>query len=376
MKEVMEKMIDWQRIWNDDGNTGWYSPVKIVAYFLSFYYRLIINFRNWLYDHKIFKETVLRCPVISVGNITVGGTGKTPCVILLAQMLQENGFKPAILSRGYGGKSIHPVNIVSNGNKILLDSKTAGDEPFLIAQALKGIPVITGAKRIITGKIAIDKFEADVLICDDAMQHRQIFRDINLVLLDNQSLRGNNHILPRGRLREPIAGLSRASAFVLTRTNEGQQTNNTIEKLIQNENIPIFMSIHKPKDMVKGDYSSQWPISELLGKNICAFCGIAKPDSFKKTLLAAGAQVLLFDIFPDHHRYNKNELEKIKTRFIDCRADYLVTTEKDAVRIQSDPEFLKIISVLRVEMEIKPSAQSFEKFIMEQIKFSQGKQKG
>ena len=376
MKEVMEKMIDWQRIWNDDGNTGWYSPVKIVAYFLSFYYRLIINFRNWLYDHKIFKETVLPCPVISVGNITVGGTGKTPCVILLAQMLQENGFKPAILSRGYGGKSIHPVNIVSNGNKILLDSKTAGDEPFLIAQALKGIPVITGAKRIVTGKIAIDKFEADVLICDDAMQHRQIFRDINLVLLDNQSLRGNNHILPRGRLREPIAGLSRASAFVLTRTNEGQQTNNTIEKLIQNENIPIFMSIHKPKDMVKGDYSAQWPISILAEKKVCAFCGIAKPDSFKKTLLAAGAQVLLFDIFPDHHRYNKNELEKIKTRFIDCRADYLVTTEKDAVRIQSDPEFLKIISVLRVEMEIKPSAQSFEKFIMEQIKFSQGKQKG
>jgi len=372
----MRKMIDWQRIWDDDGITGWYSPVKIIAYVISFFYRLIINFRNWLYDHKILKEITLPCPVISVGNITVGGTGKTPCVIMLAQMLQESGFKPAILSRGYGGKSIHPVNIVSNGNKILLDSKTAGDEPFLIAQALKGIPVITGAKRIITGKIAIDKFEADVLICDDAMQHRQIFRDINLVLLDNQSLRGNNHILPRGRLREPIAGLSRASTFVLTRTNEGQQTNNTIEKLIQNENIPIFMSIHKPKDMVKGDYSSQWPISELLGKNICAFCGIAKPDSFKKTLLAAGAQVLLFDIFPDHHRYNKNELEKIKTRFIDCRADYLVTTEKDAVRIQSDPEFLKIISVLRVEMEIKPSAQSFEKFIMEQIKFSQGKQKG
>ena len=376
MKEVMEKMIDWQRIWNDDGNTGWYSPVKIVAYFLSFYYRLIINFRNWLYDHKILKETVLPCPVISVGNITVGGTGKTPCVILLAQMLQENGFKPAILSRGYGGKSIHPVNIVSNGNKILLDSKTAGDEPFLMAQALKGIPVITGAKRIVTGKTAIDKFEADVLICDDAMQHRQIFRDINLVLLDNQSLRGNHHILPRGMLREPIAGLSRASAFVLTRTNEGQQTNNTIEKLVQNEHIPVFMSIHKPKDMVKGDYSAQWPISELLGKNIYAFCGIAKPDSLKKTLLAVGAKVLSFDIFPDHHRYNKNELEKIKTRFIDCGADFLVTTEKDGVRLQNDPEFLKILSVLRVEMEIKPSAQPFEKFIMEQIKFSQGKQKG
>ena len=160
------------------------------------------------------------CPVISVGNITVGGTGKTPCVIMLAQMLQENGFKPAILSRGYGGKSINPVNIVSDGQKILLDSKTAGDEPFLIAHALKDIPVITGAKRIITGKTAIDQFRADVLICDDAMQHRQIFRDIDLVLLDSRSLSGKNYILPRGRLREPITELKRASAIVLTRTNE------------------------------------------------------------------------------------------------------------------------------------------------------------
>jgi tetraacyldisaccharide 4'-kinase len=309
--------------------------------------------------------------VISVGNITVGGTGKTPCVIMLAQMLQENGFKPAILSRGYGGKSINPVNIVSNGRKILLDSEIAGDEPFLIAQELKGIPVITGTKRIITGKTAVNQFGANVLICDDAMQHRQIFRNINLVLLDNQSLRGNNHTLPRGMLREPIAGLSRASAFVLTHTDEGQQTSNTIEKLVQNENIPIFMSIHKPKDMVKGDYSVQWPISILAGKKVCAFCGIAKPDSFKKTLLAAGAQVLSFDIFPDHHRYNKNELEKIKTRFIDCRADFLISTQKDGTRLQEFPEFLTMIYMLRVELEIVPSGESFKKFILDRLATAQ-----
>jgi tetraacyldisaccharide 4'-kinase len=368
MKEVMRKMIDWQRIWDDDGITGWYSPVKIIAYGLSFFYRLIINFRNWLYDHKILKETVLSCPVISVGNITVGGTGKTPCVIMLAQMLQENGFKPATLSRGYGGKSIHPVNIVSDGHKILLDSETAGDEPFLIAHALKGIPVIIGAKRIITGKTAVNQFGANVLICDDAMQHRQIFRDINLVLLDNQSLRGNNHILPRGMLREPITELKRASAIVLTRTNEGQQqTNNTIEKLVQNENIPVFMSIHKPKDMVKGDYSAKWPISILAGKRVCAFCGIAKPDSFENTLLAAGAQVLSFDIFPDHHRYNKNELEIIKTRFIDCRADFLISTQKDGTRLQEFPEFLTMVYMLRIELEIIPSGESFKKFILNRL---------
>ena len=363
----MKKMINWQRIWDDDGNTSCYSPVKIIASVLSFFYLFIINFRNWLYDHKILKEVKLPCPVISVGNITVGGTGKTPCVIMLAQMLQENGFKPAILSRGYGGKSINPVNIVSDGRKILLNSETAGDEPFLIAHTLKGIPVITGAERIVAGKIAINQFGANVLICDDAMQHRKIFRDINLVLLDSQSLRGNNHILPRGRLREPIAGLGRASAFVLTRTNEAQQTNYTIGKVAQTTNIPIFMSIHKQKDLVKGDYSEQWPISILAGKRVCAFCGIAKPDSFKKTLLAAEAQVLSFDIFPDHHRYDKNELEKIKAGFIDCRADFLISTQKDGMRLQEFPEFFKMIYMLRIELEIIPSSESFKKFILDRL---------
>jgi tetraacyldisaccharide 4'-kinase len=367
MKEVMRNMIDWQRIWDDDGIPCWYSPVKIIAYVISFFYRLIINFRNWLYDHKILKETVLPCPVISVGNITVGGTGKTPCVIMLAQMLQENGFKPAILSRGYGGKSINPVNIVSDGQKILLDSKTAGDEPFLIAYALKGIPVITGAKRIITGKIAIDQFSADVLICDDAMQHRQIFRDINLVLLDSRSLSGENYMLPRGRLREPITELKRASAIVLTRADEARQTNGQIEKLFPAKNMPIFRSIHKLKDIVKGDYSAKKSISDLQGKKVCAFCGIANPDSFRKTLSDARAQVLSFDIFPDHHHYSQDELEKIKAKFIDCRADFLISTQKDGARLQECPEFLTMIYMLRIELEIVPSIESLKKFILDRL---------
>ena len=371
MKKVMRKMIDWQRIWDDDGITGWYSPVKIIAYILSFFYRLIINFRNWLYDHKIFKEVVLPCPVISVGNITVGGTGKTPCVIMLAQMLQENGFKPAILSRGYSGKSIHPVNIVSDGHKILLDSETAADEPFLIAQVLKRVPVITGAKRIVTGEAAINQFGANVLICDDAMQHRQIFRDVNLVLFDSHSLNRKNYILPRGRLREPIAGLGRASAFVLTRTNEVQQMKNTIGKLAQTEKIPIFMSIHKPKDIGKGDYSAQKSISILAGKKVCAFCGIANPDSFRKTLSDAQTQVLSFDIFPDHHRYSQCELEKIKVKFVDCHADFIVSTQKDGARLKEFPEFLNLIYMLRIELEIVPSGESFKKFILDRLATAQ-----
>ncbi|PKN66232.1 MAG: tetraacyldisaccharide 4'-kinase [Deltaproteobacteria bacterium HGW-Deltaproteobacteria-10] len=374
MKEVMKEMINWQKIWDDDGNKNVYIPVKVIASILSFFYLGVINFRNWLYDHKIFKEMKLPCPVISVGNITVGGTGKTPCVIMLARMLQKNGFKPAVISRGYGSKSINPVNIISDGDKILLDSETAGDEPYLIAQELKNVPVITGAKRIATGETAINQFGVNVLICDDAMQHRQIFRDINLVLLDNRSLSGKDHVLPRGRLREPIKELGRADAIILTRTDETQQIDKIIGEIIRTKNIPVFKSIHKPKDIIRGNYNAREPVSELKGKKVYAFCGIANPDSFKKILLVLETKILSFDIFPDHYRYDKSELEKIRTGFISCHADYLVTTQKDAVRLKDNPEFLKMLSVLRVEMEMIPSAQLFEKYIMEQIKFCQVKQ--
>ena len=210
-----------------------------------------------------------------------------------------------------------------------------------------------------------------MLICDDAMQHRQIFRDINLVLLDSQTLQRNNYILPRGKLREPITGLKRASAFVLTRANEEQRENKTIGQLAQAEKIPVFMSTHTPKDIVKGDYSEQWPIAELKGKKVCAFCGIAKPDSFKKTLLDAGAQILSFDIFPDHHRFNKNELGKIKAKFIDYRADLIITTQKDGMRVQEFPEFSNMIYLLRIEMEFIPSSESFENFILDRLAIAQ-----
>ena len=367
----MWKMNNWQRIWDDDEAISRYRPARTIAYALSLPYCLIINFRNWLYDQKILRAVKLACPVISVGNITVGGTGKTPCVIMLAKMLQKNGFQPAVLSRGYGGKSVKSVNIVSDGQRILLESKTSGDEALLIAQSLEGVPVITGSQRIVTGRAAISQFGANVLICDDAFQHRKIFRDVDLVLLDSQNQPGNDHMLPRGRLREPIAGLRRAGAFVLTRTDEAQQAKSIIGKLAQAENIPVFMSIHKPKDVAKGDNSRQWPISELRGKNVCAFCGIAKPESFKNTLLATGVQVLFFDIFPDHHRYSETQLAKIKKQFIDYRADFLITTQKDAIRLQEFPEYLDIIYILRIEMEITPSMELFEKFILNELAAAQ-----
>ena len=369
----MRKMINWQRIWDDNGNTSCFSPVKIIVSILSFFYLVIINIRNWLYDHKILKEVKLSCPVISVGNITVGGTGKTPCVVMLAQILKKNGFKPAVISRGYGGCNISPADIVSDGDKILLDSEIVGDEPLLIAHALKDIPVITGTQRIITGQTAIDKFGTNVIICDDAMQHRQIFRDINLVLFDSKDLQRNNHVLPWGKLREPIKELRRSSAIVITRADEAKNIDGWVEKLIPADRIPVFKGVHRPQDIISGDEKVQKPVSELKGKKVCAFCGIANPDSFEKTLLSAGARIMSFDIFPDHHRFSEKELEQLKIRFINSGADYLVTTEKDAMRLQNHSEFLKTIFILRVKMQIEPSESSFENFIIEKLKLCRAK---
>ncbi len=357
-------MIDWQRIWNDNDSIRRISPTRVILLLFSLLYRLIIHWRNRLYDRQTLKPVKLSCPVISVGNITVGGTGKTPCVIMLAKILQRHGLKPAIISRGYGAISAQPVNIVSDGKSILLKADIAGDEPLLIARSLPDIPVVTGAKRRLTGPAAIDRFGANVLICDDAFQHRQIFRDIDIVLLDAEKPLGNGHLLPAGELREPIGSLERASCFILTRMNETHPVNQDIASIACTSNIPIFHAVHQFKEMIKSD-GSTWPRGELRGKIVCAFCGIAKPDSFKKLLLEAEAKIVLFDPFPDHYDFSLYDLQELKNKFLSLRADYLVTTEKDAMRLQNHPEFLKMLCILRMEMEIKPSAQSFDNFIVE-----------
>jgi tetraacyldisaccharide 4'-kinase len=372
MKEMMAKMSNWQRIWNDTGRDSHYSPVRTITYILSLLYRLIINSRNQLYDHKLIKEVKLTCPVISVGNITVGGTGKTPCVIWLAQMLQERGYKPAVLSRGYGGRNSQPVNVVTDGYKILLTAAVAGDEPLLIARSLAGIPVITRPHRILNGRAANNDFGADILICDDAFQHRRLYRDINIVLLDSGSPVGNGHLLPRGSLREPATALSRASILLATRSAEAEKKDDLVGKLAEIANIPVFRSNHRRAGIFRGDYSEQFPVGMLEGKKISAFAGIGEPVSFKKSVLASGAQITSFSIFPDHHRYSRSEVDKISEAFLQSGADLLLTTEKDGMRLEDYPAFIRKIYLMRIALEIIPDGKSMEKYILEKIAAGQG----
>jgi len=363
MKEMA--MIDWQRIWNDDDSMRRFSPTRAILHLCSLIYRLIVYVRNRLYDRQILMPTRLSCPVISVGNITVGGTGKTPCVIMMAQMLQRHGYLPAVISRGYGGKNPKPVNIVSDGINILLNAEDSGDEPLLIARSLPNVPVITGAKRRLTGQAAIDQFGATVLICDDAFQHRQIFRDIDIVLLDAEKPFGNGHLLPRGELREPVNSLHRAGCIILTRADKKESLNPDVNRIVGPSHIPIFRAAHRFKEIISPAENIPLPQSALRGKKVCAFCGIARPESFKKLLVEAESQLLSFLPFPDHYAYDHYQLEELKKQFQALGADCWVTTEKDAVRLTAHPEFLKMLWVLRMEMEIEPSRQSFENFIVE-----------
>ena len=365
MKEMA--MIDWKRIWHDDDSIRRFSPTRAILYLASLLYRLIVYLRNQLYDRQIFPSVKLSCPVISVGNITVGGTGKTPCVIGLAKILQQHGYQPAVISRGYGGKNPQPINMVSDRRGILLGADIAGDEPLLIARSLPGIPVITGAKRKLTGQAAIDQFGVNVLICDDAFQHRQIFRDIDIVLLDAEKPLGNGHLLPRGELREPAGSLKRAGCLMLTRADKTGPLNPDIARIAGASGIPVFRAAHRFVELIRPEENLPLPPDVLRGKKVCAFCGIAKPASFKKLLREAEAEILSFVDFPDHYAYDRQDLEGLIKHFEAQGADYWITTEKDAMRLSGYPEFLKRLCVLRMEMEIMPARPSFEGFILERL---------
>lgn len=338
-----------------------------MLYLASLLYRVIVSLRNRLYDRQMLQSVKLSRPVISIGNITVGGTGKTPCVILMARMLEQLGYQPAIISRGYGGRNPEPVNIVSDGKSILLSAEAAGDEPLLIARSLPGVPVLTGAERRLTGQAAIERFGAQVLICDDAFQHRRIFRDINIVLLDAERPFGNGHLLPRGELREPVSGLSRADCVILTRDDRTGALHPDVVRIADAARIPVFRAVHRFKEMIRPSEGVSLTPDDLRGKKVCAFCGIARPESFKTILSKAGADLLSFIDFPDHHAYNRSDLDGLKNNFQSLGADYWITTEKDAMRISSYPDFLKMLFVLRVEMEIKSSEPSFEDFVVKRL---------
>lgn len=354
-------------IWYSDTAPSVLNPLRLILFFLSLCYRSAVSLKNLLYDFGIIGQCKLPCKVISIGNITVGGTGKTPMVISLAKSLKDKGYNPAVLSRGYGGTSRSPVNVVSDGSKILMGQIEAGDEPILIAKAADGIPVLTGPERIRTGRFAMDNLKADVLILDDAFQHRRIFRDVDIVILNRERPFGNGFLLPRGPLREPAAALKRAH-FVIWRDGERDGRYPKYQEQGIGSFLPV-LSVHlQPKDIIRADTGEIYPLKFVQGKKVCAFAGIATPEAFRETIESLGWTVACFIDFPDHYRYEETDISDIQKRCSESSSDIIVTTEKDGIRLTDFGAFLKDVFFLRVEMEMSPSREEFEALIFERLK--------
>ncbi|MEI7639207.1 MAG: tetraacyldisaccharide 4'-kinase [Syntrophus sp. (in: bacteria)] len=322
----------------------------------SFAYGAIVALRNKLYDRGILRQVKLPCPVISIGNITAGGTGKTPMTVLTANGLKARGFRPAVLSRGYGGRLTTSGNVVSDGTGILLGPDAAGDEPVLIATAAPGIPVLTGPDRCVSGKFAIEKFGADVLVLDDAFQHRRLFRDVNIVLLDKDRPFGNGRLLPAGPLREPPAALNRADVIVETGISRGEKER---KKPAVPDSIPVFRARYQPLEIIQGSYNQILPPGVLQGKKIYAFTGIAAPDKFRATLEEMGAKIIKFLAFPDHYFYKQADVQAIAREAKALNAEMLITTEKDGVKLLKFQDFYRKIVILRVGLQMDPDERNF-----------------
>ncbi|NLX18831.1 MAG: tetraacyldisaccharide 4'-kinase [Desulfobulbus sp.] len=300
-------------------------------------YSLAMRLREAGYRRGFFRSYHFPVPVISIGNLTMGGTGKTPMVHYLARLLQQNNFTPAIISRGYGGTSQHPVNIVSDGRSLLLDARAAGDEPRLLAESLPGVPVLTGVVRRLPAQRAVD-LGADVLLLDDGFQHLPIRRDINLVLFNADRLAGNSRVFPGGDLREPVAALHRATGFVLTGVHElNRDRAQRFRDLLKTKfpAIPTFLTGYAVDTLVRllpAGETVPVDIEEVADRKGYGFCGIAHPESFQETVRQFGADLTGFSSFADHQRYSETLVERLFSTAERTGADFLLTTEKDLVK--------------------------------------------
>ncbi len=316
--------IDWSRLHESNK----FHILTLPLALMSFLYGLGVRLKMITSGSQ---KKILPGFVVSIGNITAGGTGKTPAARMMAEWALKQGFKAAILSRGYGGNYGKEVFIVSDGEEVFAGPEKAGDEPYLLALGLKGVPVIVSRDRFSAGMTASRKLGADFFILDDGFQHTGLHRDMDIVLMDATSPFGNGHLLPWGPLREPVSNIKRADAIIFTRAEE--RNIKEMHKDLFNP-VPRFGGDHIPeKFCLPFEQRDVHPL-ELKGKRIIAFAGIAKPRSFKETLLKLGAEILLFKTFRDHHSFTMNDIEQLKQEKERLKAEYLVTTEKDWVKIR------------------------------------------
>ncbi len=354
------------------------TPLRFLLIPLSWFYTASVQLRNILYTRGVFKARRLPCRVISVGNIVVGGTGKTPAVIVIAEHLQREGMRVAILLRGYKRRVREKVTIVSDGEKVCASPIESGDEADMMAKHLSGVPIIVGKCRYLTGQVALERFKVDVLLLDDGFQHRQLARDVDILTIPATHPFGSpKKLLPAGTLREPPTALRRADLILLTHAdtpNISAHAKKVVKGLAPN--APVLESIYRPTHLYPLAISSQQSaismkpslpteteirdpkaiptdIKELKGKRVIAVCGIGNPDAFVATLMRCSVASVELLAFPDHHVYTEADKQRIDTAFQAAAADLIVTTQKDEQKLARFVDNWKLpIVVLAVALVI------------------------
>ncbi|MBA4148117.1 MAG: tetraacyldisaccharide 4'-kinase [Verrucomicrobia bacterium] len=351
------------------------TALRITLFGLSKIFAGVIKLRRFLYDVRIFRDSTLGVQVIAIGNLTVGGTGKTPVVEKFARELKDQGRNVAILSRGYRSKppplsrrllnqlllrsESTPPRIVSDGKNLLLDSETAGDEPYMLASNLKDVVVLVDPDRVKSGRFAIEKFGCDTLLLDDGFQYWKLRgRRHDVVLVDCQQPFGNEHLLPRGTLREPPGHLARATTIFLTKSDgKTEELRRRIHTL--NPKAGIIECIHQPlyfEDVFTGERCG---LEFLQGRKVASLSGIAQPESFERSLIKMGAGLVYSKRFADHHRFSQQEMLNAINRSKKRMAEMIITTQKDAVRFPKLDRRDLPIYFMRVEIKILNGADDF-----------------
>jgi tetraacyldisaccharide 4'-kinase len=302
----------------------------------------------------------LPIPVISIGNLTTGGTGKTPFTIELANYFHEKGKKVAIVSRGYRRKSGSEIQVVSDGKQIMLDVNQSGDEPMLMAQKCHGVPVLVGKERYKAAMEAVRLFQTELVILDDGFQHLSLFRDVDVVLIDEGDPFSNGYLIPRGHLREPIDQISRADLVYSIRKNFMDLS----PPFVTFRNSLPTAIIYEPAELVDRTLKKYAGLEYLRGKNVVVFCGIGNPWYFLNTAKLSGSNLQKSFVFDDHHEYRTSDMRILESAKDRCAADFLLTTEKDIVKIASldwKPE------TIAVSMKLKSADSDSCRQIFEQI---------
>ena len=355
------------------------NALMAVLHVFSWVYRLLVNLKLTLYKTGVLKRQKLDCFVISLGNVTVGGTGKTPTAQRLARSICELGYRVVILNRGYRAKWHGDVGIVSDGEHLHMDAAEAGDEAFMLAKHLPNVPVLIGAERAVTGRYAMEHFGAEVVILDDGYQHWQLKRDVDILLVDAVNVFGNEHILPRGTLREPMSHISRADVCLLTKVDqaaEGSREHIRETVHLYNEKALIVESIHQPRCLMP---LAEWlddisgpgvQVSKIRGRRIMAVSAIGNPASFEQTLSDLGAIIIESLRYPDHHDYTVREMQDVLRQAGAQGAEAIVITEKDAVKIPPEvtqAELTIPVYVICVEVTFQSGAEEFQRMLEEKL---------